>query len=326
MKNSIGTRRKGIKVEYHGVSYKSINEACKELGIIRTTISTYMNKGYTFEQAVDACLLIKKHNEEVEFRKLREQEDKQNRILSMQICINGVVYRNIKEACELLGISANTVRKYVREKGITHEEAILLLINKINSGNTRIGAQRKTRLNEASIARQYGLKDNDIAKYRNKHNDYETPADIIANRIRDYRTNSKNNRYIINEHNKKAQHERDIKYPNITKYARSTGIGRYKMCVYAEKHPELTEEQVIELFKRGGQRNNIGDITVKDEHTIIKDNGLGINFKGLCKELELDYDTVKYYKESNNVGILESIMAFKYGSYINWLGELVITN
>lgn len=317
MKNSIGTRRKGIKVEYHGVSYKSINEACKELGIIRTTISTYMNKGYTFEQAVDACLLIKKHNEEVEFRKLREQEDKQNRILSMQICINGVVYRNIKEACELLGISANTVRKYVREKGITHEEAILLLINKINSGNTRIGAQRKTRLNEASIARQYGLKDNDIARYRNKHNDYETPADVIANIIRDYRTNSKN---------KETQHERDMKYPNITKCARGIGIARYRLCEYAERHPELTEEQVIEIFKHGGQRSNIGDITVKDGYTIIKDNGLGINFKGLCKELKLDYDTVKYYKESNNIGILESIMAFKYGSYINLLGELVIPN
>lgn len=317
MKNSIGTRRKGIKVEYHGVSYKSINEACKELGIIRTTISTYMNKGYTFEQAVDACLLIKKHNEEVEFRKLREQEDKQNRILSMQICINGVVYRNIKEACELLGISANTVRKYVREKGITHEEAILLLINKINSGNTRIGAQRKTRLNEASIARQYGLKDNDIARYRNKHNDYETPADVIANIIRDSRTNSKN---------KETQHERDMKYPNITKCARGIGIARYRLCEYAERHPELTEEQVIEIFKHGGQRSNIGDITVKDGYTIIKDNGLGINFKGLCKELKLDYDTVKYYKESNNIGILESIMAFKYGSYINLLGELVIPN
>lgn len=317
MKNSIGTRRKGIKVEYHGVSYKSINEACKELGIIRTTISTYMNKGYTFEQAVDACLLIKKHNEEVELRKLREQEDKQNRILSMQICINGVVYRNIKEACELLGISANTVRKYVREKGITHEEAILLLINKINSGNTRIGAQRKTRLNEASIARQYGLKDNDIARYRNKHNDYETPADVIANIIRDSRTNSKN---------KETQHERDMKYPNITKCARGIGIARYRLCEYAERHPELTEEQVIEIFKHGGQRSNIGDITVKDGYTIIKDNGLGINFKGLCKELKLDYDTVKYYKESNNIGILESIMTFKYGSYINLLGELVIPN
>lgn len=317
MQNSIGTRRKGIKVEYHGVSYKSINEACKELGIIRTTISTYMNKGYTFEQAVDACLLIKKHNEEVELRKLREQEDKQNRILSMQICINGVVYRNIKEACELLGISANTVRKYVREKGITHEEAILLLINKINSGNTRIGAQRKNRLNEASIARQYGLKDNDIARYRNRHNDYETPADVIANIIRDSRTNSKN---------KETQHERDMKYPNITKHARGIDIARYRLYEYAERHPELTEEQVIEIFKHGGQRSNIGDITVKDGYTIIKDNGLGINFKGLCKELELDYATVKYYKESNNIGILESIMAFKYGSYINLLGELVIPN
>lgn len=317
MKNSIGTRRKGIKVEYHGVSYKSINEACKELGIIRTTISYYMNKGYTFEQAVDACLLIKKHNEEVEFRKLREQEDKQNRILSMQICINGVVYRNRKEACESLGISDNTVRKYVRDKGITHEEAILLLLNKIKSGDTSIGSQRKIRLNEASIARQYGLKDNDIAKYRNKHNDYETPADVIANIIIVHRTNSKN---------KKTQHERDMKYPNITKYARDIGIGRYKLCEYAERHPELTEEQVIEIFKHGGQRSNIGDITVKDEYTIIKDNGLGINFKGLCKELELDYATVKYYKESNNIGILESIMAFKYGSYINLLGELVIPN
>lgn len=317
MQNSIGTRRKGIKVEYHGVSYKSLNEACKELGIIRTTISTYMNKGYTFEQAADACLLIKKHNEEVKFRKLREQEDKQNRILSMQICINGVVYRNIKEACELLGISANTVRRYVREKGITHEEAILLLINKINSGNTRIGAQRKTRLNEASIARQYGLKDNDIARYRNRHNDYETPADVIANIIRDSRTNRKN---------KETQHERDMKYPNITKCARGIDIARYRLYEYAERHPELTEEQVIEIFKHGGQRSNIGDITVKDEYTIIKDNGLGINFKGLCKELELDYTTVKYYKESNNIGILESIMAFKYGSYINLLGELVIPN
>ena len=201
---------------------------------------------------------------------------------------------------------------------MTHEEAIYAILNKIKSGDNRIGAQRKYRNeNEREIARQYGLKDNDIARYWNRHNDYETPADVIANIIRDSRTNRKN---------KETQHERDMKYPNITKCARGIDIARYRLYEYAERHPELTEEQVIEIFKHGGQRSNIGDITVKDEYTIIKDNGLGINFKGLCKELELDYNTVKYYKESSNIGILESIMAFKYGSYINLLGELVIPN
>ena len=96
------TKTEAIKVEYNGIEFESINSACKLLGVGRTAINNYINAGCTFEEAVDKYFNYIKSKEETKNRKLKEQEEKEQRVLNRRICIDGVYYKDIKYACKQL--------------------------------------------------------------------------------------------------------------------------------------------------------------------------------------------------------------------------------
>lgn len=152
-KNRIGLKQ----VEYNGVVYESVLDACSMLGLNHNTIYYRMrsNPNLTFQEAVDynrqtqgklngsgVGVNLSNYCREkgLDYRKmykltssgmtLQQAEDKLNEGESTEFMYNGVAYRSLLDACMELELKYPTAYNKMKVKGWTFKETIDYLINK----------------------------------------------------------------------------------------------------------------------------------------------------------------------------------------------------
>jgi hypothetical protein len=137
--------KSGTPVEFDGVKYHSISQACSELDLDYDKITSYMQRGMSFEEAVS---------------------HRQNREVKVEI--DGKKYYSIYEACKDYGISRQTVSLRIK-RGMSVVGAITKPIDNANKTGVSIKYDGKEYKSITSFCRALGLQ---YQKFSNKVRKY----------------------------------------------------------------------------------------------------------------------------------------------------------
>lgn len=116
---NIGCSRKVI---IDGITYSSVNQMRMALGLSESEISRYKKEGLSYEEAIDKTLIRKEEREikrRQKFSKYQKEIQQRNeRKLAKQISYNGIIYADLKSACDSMFIkySITITPSYVKKK------------------------------------------------------------------------------------------------------------------------------------------------------------------------------------------------------------------
>lgn len=141
MKNTVRKRKEyesKTGLEFNGVKYGTLTRCCNALGI--NTASVY--------------LYVKRHN----VTTIEALEELVNLRESREIDINGLKYKNAKEACKKLGISYTGMQAYSKRNNLTFEQTIYAYLdNKVNVHNIEITIDGNKFKSIREMCRHYGI-------------------------------------------------------------------------------------------------------------------------------------------------------------------------